>query len=120
VVTGIVYVIKHGLQWKDAPRGYGPHKTLYNRFIRWSRMGAFNKVLEGLAGMRVRVEDGPPQRIGDLGQQHLPGEEVRLVGEHRSTGERNTTSAICPSTHRSGSWQAPSRPAGVASNLINS
>lgn len=31
---------------------------------------------------------GPPQRIGNLGQQHLPGEEVWLVGEHRSTGER--------------------------------
>lgn len=34
VVSGIVYVIKHGLQWKDAPKDYGPHKTLYNRFIR--------------------------------------------------------------------------------------
>ena len=29
VVSGIVYVIRNGLQWKDAPRGYGPHKTLY-------------------------------------------------------------------------------------------
>jgi transposase len=29
VVSGIVYVIKHGLQWKDAPQSYGPHKTLY-------------------------------------------------------------------------------------------
>jgi transposase len=28
VVSGIVYVIKRGLQWKDAPRDYGPHKTL--------------------------------------------------------------------------------------------
>jgi SRSO17 transposase len=40
------------------------------------------------AAMRVRVADGPPQRIGDLGQQHLFGKEVWLVGEHRSTGER--------------------------------
>jgi transposase len=39
VISGIVYVIKHGLQWKDAPKDYGPHKTLYNRFIRWSRLG---------------------------------------------------------------------------------
>lgn len=39
VVSGIVYVIRNGLQWKDAPPGYGPHKTLYNRFIRWSRLG---------------------------------------------------------------------------------
>ena len=39
VVSGIVYVIRNGLQWKDAPKDYGPHKTLYNRFIRWSRLG---------------------------------------------------------------------------------
>lgn len=24
VVSGIIYVIKHGLQWKDAPDEYGP------------------------------------------------------------------------------------------------
>ena len=24
VVSGILYVIKHGLQWKDAPAEYGP------------------------------------------------------------------------------------------------
>jgi Transposase and inactivated derivatives len=46
VLSGIIYVIKHGLQWKDAPREYGPHKTLYNRFIRWSRLGIFKKSLE--------------------------------------------------------------------------
>lgn len=58
VVSGIVYVIKHGLQWKDAPKGYGPHKTLYNRFIRWSRVGVFDRILAGLAG------EGPkPERI---------------------------------------------------------
>ena len=35
----IVYVIGNGLQWKDAPKVYGPHKTLYNGFLRWSRLG---------------------------------------------------------------------------------
>ena len=38
--------------------------------------------------MRVRVADGPTQRIHDMGAQHLPGEEVWVIGEHRSTGER--------------------------------
>jgi hypothetical protein len=28
------------------------------------------------------------QPIHDMGAQHLPGEEVWLVGEHRTTGER--------------------------------
>lgn len=48
VVSGIIYVIKNGLQWKDAPREYGPYKTLYNRFIRWSRLGVFNKIFTEL------------------------------------------------------------------------
>jgi len=58
VVSGIVYVIKHGLQWKDAPTDYGPHKTLYNRFIRWSRLGVFDRIFVALSG------EGPkPERI---------------------------------------------------------
>ncbi|KAF0137727.1 MAG: transposase [Xanthobacteraceae bacterium] len=37
--------------------------------------------------MRVRVADGPTQRILDMGAQHLPSEEVWVVGERRSTRE---------------------------------
>ena len=49
VVSGIIYIIKYGLQWKDAPDEYGSHKTLYNRFVRWSRLGVFNKIFTELA-----------------------------------------------------------------------
>jgi transposase len=49
VISGIIYVIRNGLQWKDAPQAYGPHKTLYNRFVRWSRMGVFNRIFAELA-----------------------------------------------------------------------
>ena len=58
VVSGIVYVIRHGLQWKDAPTGYGPPKTLYNRFVRWSRLGVFERIFAGLA-----AEGGAPERL---------------------------------------------------------
>ena len=44
VISGIIYVIKNGLMWKDAPTEYGPYKTLYNRFIRWSNLGVFSKI----------------------------------------------------------------------------
>ena len=50
VISGIVYVIRNGLQWRDAPKRYGPHKTLYNRFMRWSKMGIFNRIFAELAG----------------------------------------------------------------------
>ena len=52
VVSGIIHVIKCGLQWHDAPKDYGPYKTLYNRFIRWSKMGIFNKILSKLVDMQ--------------------------------------------------------------------
>lgn len=45
--------------------------------------------LEGrFAALRVRVADGEPLRIGSMDAQHLPGEEVWLIGEHRASGER--------------------------------
>lgn len=49
VVSGIIFVIKRGLQWRDAPPEYGPYKTLYNRFVRWSRLGVFNRIFTELA-----------------------------------------------------------------------
>ena len=39
IVSGIIFVIRNGLRWRDAPAEYGPHKAIYNRFIRWSRLG---------------------------------------------------------------------------------
>ena len=72
------------------------------QYVGWQR-STKGKLSARFAAMRVRVADGPPQRIGHLGQQHLPGEEAWLVGEQRSTGERNTTSSICPPTPRSAS-----------------
>jgi transposase len=58
VLSGIVFVIRNGLRWRDAPPAYGPHKTLYNRFIRWSRLGVFDRIFAGLAG-----EAGQPDRL---------------------------------------------------------
>ena len=49
ILSGIVFVIRNGLRWRDAPAAYGPHKTIYNRFNRWSRMGVFNKIFAALA-----------------------------------------------------------------------
>lgn len=49
VLSGILFVIRNGLRWRDAPAGYGPHKTIYNRVIRWSRLGVLNRILVELA-----------------------------------------------------------------------
>jgi transposase len=58
VLSGIISVIRHGLQWRNAPPAYGPHKTLDNRFVRLSRMGVFDRIFAALA-----TEAGPPSRL---------------------------------------------------------
>ena len=58
IVSGIIFVIRNGLRWRDAPAGYGPHKTIYNRFIRWSRLGVFNRIFAELA-----AKGGKPDQL---------------------------------------------------------
>ena len=49
VLSGIIFVNRNGLRWRDAPKEYGPHKTLYNRWKRWSDKGIFARMMAGLA-----------------------------------------------------------------------
>ena len=58
MVSDIIFVIRNGLRWRDAPKEYSPHKTVYNRFIRWSRLGVFNKIFAALA-----AKGGKPDQL---------------------------------------------------------
>ena len=49
VLSGIIFINRNGLRWRDAPREYGPHKTLYSRWRRWSEKGIFTRMMAGLA-----------------------------------------------------------------------
>jgi len=49
VISGIIFVIRNGLRWRDVPVTYGPHKTIYNRFVRWSELGVFGRIFVELA-----------------------------------------------------------------------
>ncbi len=97
-----VYPADVVLTWPDAGRGR-PRKnavpdvlsisaeTILGDAI-WTelswRAGTKGPLRAKFAAIRVRVADGPPQRIWDKGQQHLPGEEAWVIGEHRVSGER--------------------------------
>lgn len=49
VLSGIIFIQRNGLMWKHAPAAYGPPKTLYNRWKRWSRRGVFARIMTDLA-----------------------------------------------------------------------
>ena len=49
VISGILHVLKSGCRWCDCPPEYGPHTTIYNRFVRWAERGVWERLLRALA-----------------------------------------------------------------------
>jgi len=49
VLSGIIFCLQRGYRWSDVPPEYGPAKTLYNRYKRWSEAGVFERIFETLA-----------------------------------------------------------------------
>ncbi len=101
VLSGIVYVIRNGLQWKDAPKAYGPHKTLYNRFIRWSRLGVFDRIFVALteqAGRSKRLMiDATHLKAHRTGSGYRSQNAISLpVFPRKRTGNQShLTTGIC-------------------------
>src|SRR6476646_8104486 len=58
VISGIVHVFVFGGRWIAAPDVYGPHKTLYNRFVRWAAKGIWIDIFDILAST-----GGPPAQV---------------------------------------------------------
>jgi SRSO17 transposase len=61
---------------------------LFHRLILVGMCGTKGRLSARFAAMRVRVADGPPQRIRNMGGQRMAGEEVWLIGEYRKNDER--------------------------------
>ena len=51
VLSGIIFCLQRGYRWSDIPLEYGPAKTFYNRFKRWSEMGVFSNIFKELSSM---------------------------------------------------------------------
>ncbi len=50
VINGMLFKARTGVAWRDLPERYGPWKTVYNRFWRWSRNGTLTMLV-----MKARV-----------------------------------------------------------------
>jgi transposase len=65
VLSGVMHVLKVGCRWQDCPKEYGPYKTIYNRFARWSERGVWQKIFESVA-----APDDPPEQAA-LDSSHI-------------------------------------------------
>lgn len=51
IISGIIHVMQSGCRWRDCPEEYGPATTVYNRFLRWSKKGVWEKIFLELSGI---------------------------------------------------------------------
>ncbi len=49
MVEAMLWILRTGAPWRDLPEEYGPWKSVYTRFSRWSRSNVFARVLHALA-----------------------------------------------------------------------
>jgi len=82
VISGI---IQRGLMWHDAPACYGPHKTLYNRFVRWSKAGVFERIFKALAAENAATAQVSDQRGAWTLLPDLPETNI-LIGDQGYDG----------------------------------
>jgi len=52
-IDAVLYRAKTGIPWRDLPERFGPWKTVYNRFTRWSKRRVWRDIYKAL---RVRVD----------------------------------------------------------------
>ncbi len=85
-LSGIVFINRNGLRWRDAPEAYGPHKRLCSRWKRWSAKGILASMMVGLAaGHRKEKTVVNPSR--DITCRYaLPGSDASSCSRASSTG----------------------------------
>jgi len=47
-VEAVLWWRRTGVPWRDLPTEFGPWKTIFNRFDRWSKMGRWKRLFQKL------------------------------------------------------------------------
>ena len=49
VLNGIYWRLRTGSPWADIPERYGPATTCYNRFVRWRKIGVWDRIFAAVS-----------------------------------------------------------------------
>ena len=84
VINGMLFKAKTGVAWRDLPERYGPWKTVYNRFWRWSRTGTLSALVT-----KVRVI---AEAIDELDREVSVDSSIVRAHQHAAGARRRTAS----------------------------
>lgn len=108
VLSGIIFVNRNGLRWRVAPAAYGPHKTLYNCWKRWSEAGIFIRMMECLSG--IRAERRTVMTDATYLKAHRTASSLRVKGGSRTTDRSHQRRHEHKAARRHRRERAPDQP----------
>ena len=83
VLNGIFWVLRSGAPWRDLPENYGPYTTCYNRFVRWRKLGVWDRIFEAVS----KAYDGDLQMVDSSSiRVHQHGANGKKGGRHPPLG----------------------------------
>lgn len=89
VINGMLFKAKTGVAWRDLPERYGPWKTIYNRFWRWSRDGTLTVLVRQVRVIAEAIDELDREVSVDSSivraHQHAAGARRQVAG--RTGGE---------------------------------
>lgn len=100
MLSGIFYVLRTGIPWRDLPAPFGPWSSVYTRFRRWCASGLFARMLTLVAKDAVgelRHLDCSHIKLHQDGTNSPGGQSRQAIG--RTKGGINTKLAAIVDSH---------------------
>jgi len=91
MLSGMLYILRTGLPWRDLPARYGPWSSVYTRYRRWCAEGLFARILHELAAAaegELRHLDCSHIKLHQHGANPSGGQRAQAMG--RTKGGLNT------------------------------
>jgi len=85
VLEAIVWRYRNGAPWRELPERFGPWQTVYDRHVRWSRDGTYDRLL---AAAHTAAD-----AAGELDWLVAADSSVMRVHQHGATARRTTGNA---------------------------
>jgi transposase len=100
VLNGIYWRLRTGSPWADIPERYGPATTCYNRFVRWRKLGVWDRIFAAVSA----AYDGDLQMVDSSDQRRTNRQARRRrpksAGERPSGRARNAPRRPAPTARR--------------------
>lgn len=83
MVTGIWFIMRTGIPWRDLPAHYGPWSSVYTRWRRWCAAGLWPRLLAELSGGacgRIRSVDCSHIKVHQDAANPVGGAEAQGMG----------------------------------------